>query len=405
MTFSLALQALVFLVARVVLLARAAAPRSERLIRRELPNGVPGTGVPESLSPASLLQASRLNASDDKTPANEHSITFSEPAATATKRRPQDDCYDAVDVAAVGDDLEANRDFWKNKCYMFSREIAAIRVTMGKNIDYFKPQVGNTNKAWCSMIQSNQKHLWSKDAINWKQPVYVKSGDYADFLGGSDQTWPVSQGQDEREFLTFWGGAKVNGGCCSDKEQWDKNQWEEKFVLSTCNRCSTLATIPGAIVADKKYFQQLCSADTLPDSATMIRVTIGFVVDYFKPIQGASICDMLQSNNKHLWSDDGINFRQPRYNMTSHLGGSATGWPKANVLGEQRQTLNFWGSTQHEGGCCSTSLRDECDHGQIETCFLKPVEIEYCRDFGPTRIHCPEEDGPTAENATSESTN
>jgi hypothetical protein len=380
MVFRLLPLPVIFLIACFVF-TQAVVPRVDRLIRRELSTGVPGDDVTSVSPPVVLLQPGRLNGSDDATPdpsvLREDSITFARSMRTKEKR-PQDTCYDAVDVAAVGSDLEANRDFWRNRCYMFGREIAAIRVTMGANVDYFKPANGNSNKAWCSMMQSNQRHLWSNDAINWKQPVYVKAIDYSDYLGGSDQTWPVGQGQDEREFISFWGGARVKGGCCSDKNFWDKNRWENRFVLSTCNRCSSFATIPGGIKADKKYWMHLCETDTLPDTATMIRVTVGFVSDYYRPVKGVSICEMLLSHKQHLWSDDGINFTQPRYGTSDHLGGSEIGWPNTNVVGDQRQTLNYWGSTSLEGGCCSTSLRDECDHGKIEECFSKPVEVEYC---------------------------
>jgi len=40
-------------------------------------------------------------------------------------------------------------------------------------------------------------------------------------------------------------------------------------------------------------------------TAVVLRVTLGEVRDYFKPVQGADLCTMLTSHNKHMWSADG----------------------------------------------------------------------------------------------------
>ena len=42
-----------------------------------------------------------------------------------------------------------------------------------------------------------------------------------------------------------------------------------------------------------------------PLKQVVVRVTMGEVKDYFKPVAGASLCDMLTSNDKHLWSVNG----------------------------------------------------------------------------------------------------
>ena len=34
----------------------------------------------------------------------------------------------------------------------------------------------------------------------------------------------------------------------------------------------------------------------------VVRVTMGKVQDYFKPVPGASLCDMLTSKDKHMWA-------------------------------------------------------------------------------------------------------
>ena len=38
---------------------------------------------------------------------------------------------------------------------------------------------------------------------------------------------------------------------------------------------------------------------------TLLRLSMGKVRDYFKPIPGKSLCDMLTSQNNHMWSANG----------------------------------------------------------------------------------------------------
>ena len=37
----------------------------------------------------------------------------------------------------------------------------------------------------------------------------------------------------------------------------------------------------------------------------VVRLSMGKVRDYFKPIPGKSLCDMLTSQNNHMWSANG----------------------------------------------------------------------------------------------------
>merc|ERR1719487_1177551 len=118
----------------------------------------------------------------------------------------------------------------------------------------------------------------------------------------------------------------------------------------------------------------------------MIRITMGSVVDYYKPMDGASLCDMLQATDKHSWSPDGRTWVQPDYlnatvGGTEYLGGSAFNWPKEKVAGEVRSYLSFWGSSEKTGGCCSNRLNDDCSSKSHADCFNKAMRIDYCRDF------------------------
>ena len=68
---------------------------------------------------------------------------------------------------------------------------------------------------------------------------------------------------------------------------------------------TVFAEVPGgsdSIIADKAYWNHKCRP--LPQSRVMIRVQIGSVVDYFKPAERTTLCQMLTSDNKHLWSPD-----------------------------------------------------------------------------------------------------
>jgi hypothetical protein len=58
------------------------------------------------------------------------------------------------------------------------------------------------------------------------------------------------------------------------------------------------------------------------------------VVDYFKPVDGASWCNTLTSHNQHVWSQTGLDggWVAPAYiSDPAHRGGSAADYPKNNV--------------------------------------------------------------------------
>jgi len=87
---------------------------------------------------------------------------------------------------------------------------------------------------------------------------------------------------------------------------------------------------------------------TIPNSAPYIKLVMGSVVDYFRPIEGKTYCDMLNSYSNHQWSKDGKNFVTPTYH-TGRLGGSQRMYPRAI---DGRVYLSFWGGHGARGGCC-----------------------------------------------------
>eukprot|EP00929_Paragymnodinium_shiwhaense_P067787 TRINITY_DN34084_c0_g1_i3.p1 TRINITY_DN34084_c0_g1~~TRINITY_DN34084_c0_g1_i3.p1 ORF type:complete len:399 (+),score=77.30 TRINITY_DN34084_c0_g1_i3:92-1288(+) len=322
-------------------------------------------------------------------------------------RADERDCFTARDVAAVSTSFRATREFWSMKCSSIDPEADILMLKMGNAIDFFRPVDGGD---MCGMLNSTSKHLWcsSYDPHKWVRPAYASAGKGA--LGGSGSGAASSEG---REFLSFWGSETSKGGCCSlgDVAPGGKPttaRWGLPFEMSSCRQCGLLAHVTGGEKLDKDFWDSDAGCQAIPDSATMIRITSGSAVDYFKPRelsaaekgaysgslledsdkanaslwhgQKEALCAMLKSTQLHLWSGDGKNWKKPEYSTSaSHLGGSADDWPKSNIPGDSRRFLTFWGSADFTGGCCSTSLRGECE-GDLDKCFNKAIKIEYCRD-------------------------
>ena len=110
------------------------------------------------------------------------------------------------------------------------------------------------------------------------------------------------------------------------------------------------------ILGDANFIvANLSSYDPYGSNIT-IRVQMGSVTDYFRPIGGATLLEMLTSFTKHTWSPTPNGpFITPAY-YTNHLGGSAVNWPAINVANDDRTYLSFWGSNNAiDGGCCDTN--------------------------------------------------
>jgi len=97
----------------------------------------------------------------------------------------------------------------------------------------------------------------------------------------------------------------------------------------------------------------------VPTTAGHIQVTMGNVIDFFRPAPGASFCEMLTSSNRHEWSNDLTTWHTPAY-YPNHYGGSAANWPLDNVEGDNRRFLSFWGDgVGGVGGCCHNAYRND----------------------------------------------
>jgi len=94
-----------------------------------------------------------------------------------------------------------------------------------------------------------------------------------------------------------------------------------------------------------------------------IKLIMGSVVDYFRPMADYTLCEMLSSSQKHNWSNDGVTWVTPAH-LIGTMGGSADEWPKHNVQGDDRDYLSMWGTGYDQvnvSGCCHNALDDAGD--------------------------------------------
>eukprot|EP01012_Entosiphon_sulcatum_P046802 TRINITY_DN630_c0_g1_i3.p1 TRINITY_DN630_c0_g1~~TRINITY_DN630_c0_g1_i3.p1 ORF type:complete len:578 (+),score=89.93 TRINITY_DN630_c0_g1_i3:44-1777(+) len=97
------------------------------------------------------------------------------------------------------------------------------------------------------------------------------------------------------------------------------------------------------------------------DDNIVLEVTMGTYVDYFKPLPGKNLCDMLMSGQNHLWSATGdpFTFVRPAFHISQTLlGGSDDDWPLYNIVEDNRKHLAFWGGNGAQGGCCHAAVGD-----------------------------------------------
>jgi hypothetical protein len=276
----------------------------------------------------------------------------------------------------------------------------AIMLTMGSVVDYFRPTANHT---LCEMLSSADKHDWSNDGVTWVTPAHLYW-----IMGGSAYEWPKHNVQgDDRDYLSMWGAGtgSAKSGCCHsalDEEAWAWSRTFDMYVdtppalpppitppsppsppitppsppsppLSwtqfahigiTTQSISSSAynTSLGSQTSNDAVWWTSCSAaQTLSGSTNpAIKLTMGSVVDYFRPMADHTLCEMLSSSQKHDWSNDGVTWVTPAH-YYGIMGGSAYEWPKHNVQGDDRDYLSMWGTGTHPeamSGCCHNALDD-----------------------------------------------
>ncbi len=106
-------------------------------------------------------------------------------------------------------------------------------------------------------------------------------------------------------------------------------------------------------IDDISSWEWILSANLYQDIGNIVRVDFSWKNDYYMPITGSSIEEMLQSFNKHQWSSNpDWNFITPLY-FTGFLWWSAAHYPSSNIEWDNRTFLPFWwwntASSWHNG--------------------------------------------------------
>ena len=137
----------------------------------------------------------------------------------------------------------------------------------------------------------------------------------------------------------------------------------------------------GSEVLNAAYWAETCQG--VPSDATMVLIKMGDVVDYYRPNDGVSFCEMFTSETvNHQFSRDGSHWVTPS-DYGGHFGGSNANDVPAHSE-DSRTYLTFWGSSGAYGGCCHSSYTDSAAWGQA-------FEIVYDAEppaFGAAPISC-----------------
>lgn len=164
----------------------------------------------------------------------------------------------------------------------------------------------------------------------------------------------------------------------------DPFHWGTDSVYEPCtpNETGCADTLYKSVQGNERPNYSDCTS--IPEETPYMKLVMGSNVDYFKPIEGKSWCEMLNARNLHLWSSDGENWVQPTY-FSTHWGGSAALYPA-----DGRNYLSFWGSASQVGGCCHNALADTAAWGRSFEIYIPKCEsFESVQDCGSDlyRVH------------------
>lgn len=111
-------------------------------------------------------------------------------------------------------------------------------------------------------------------------------------------------------------------------------------------------------LTDLTTWAWIMDADLYDAIWQVVKVKMGTVVDYFKPVTWNTIKTMLMSYTKQTWSNTADwTYITPWYYST-HLWWSSTDWPKNNISWDWRRFLTFWGWWWLNSWCCHSSYSD-----------------------------------------------
>jgi len=277
----------------------------------------------------------------------------------------------------VADVLGSGRndvDYWTEQCAKIPNNAWYISMNMGDVVDYFKPRDGKT---FCEMLTVPNSHMWSSDAASWKV-----IDTYGNQLGGSTAGWINDNREacDKRSMINGWGmpyGKDIATGTSGGHGSSDYNQrytnvngWGNGFKIfwygpatpspTPCNKQPVLkqggillSDVAGNALTHVDFWKTECAR--IPSSAKYISMNMGNVVDYYKPRDGKSFCDLLTVPNAHMWSSDAANWMIVE-TYGNQLGGSSAGWLNDNREEcDKRSMLNGWGMPYPAGQATGTS--------------------------------------------------
>ncbi len=162
-----------------------------------------------------------------------------------------------------------------------------------------------------------------------------------------------------------WYWIDPNGGATSDSYEahcdmsTNGGGWT-RIALITSTNLNLTATSYLSGLGSPRDANHIDPCDKLQelDARPFMRMRMGSVTDFFRPVSSSDLCGMLSGFNRHLWSRTITgSFAAPNYYST-HLGGSQSNWPNANVTGDNRQYLGFWGGGGAVSGCCHNTYSD-----------------------------------------------
>ena len=131
---------------------------------------------------------------------------------------------------------------------------------------------------------------------------------------------------------------------------------------------------------DSGYNEWKIRSTAVPKDTRYMKIMMGSVVDYFRPLDGSDWRTMMLSKDFHKWSPDGIQWYIPDYVQSNQgYGGSRKDWPKDVIEGDVREYISFWGGGSKVAGCCSASI---CNHYDGEN---QPFNVSFMLVDGAAR--------------------
>eukprot|EP00998_Keelungia_sp_KM082_P006024 NODE_229_length_2248_cov_115.633192_g223_i0.p1 GENE.NODE_229_length_2248_cov_115.633192_g223_i0~~NODE_229_length_2248_cov_115.633192_g223_i0.p1 ORF type:complete len:704 (+),score=171.93 NODE_229_length_2248_cov_115.633192_g223_i0:315-2114(+) len=102
----------------------------------------------------------------------------------------------------------------------------------------------------------------------------------------------------------------------------------------------------------------LKNSDRHVEDNVVIKITMGELTDYYRPLEGSTLCEMLQSNTLHQWAPTEAG---PWYSVEGnrwYLGGTSDWWPAKFTFQDWRKYPSVWANAA-KGGCCYSEQTDD----------------------------------------------